>query len=299
MTQRVSDAQRLANHQAYMAAAQGRMDNLQQQLATGRKIERASDDPAGASLALQHRRNIAFESQMRRNIDGGLAFMNATEAALDGATQSLQRARELAVQASSDSMGAPQRDAIAEEMDQIINHLVQVGNTRFGEAYIFGGHQSQQPAFSIVPGPDGAAAVNFDGDNGERLRRISHSDEAAVNVSGEEAFGQTFDDLIALRNTLRNGSPGEDIAPSIENIEGAIERVLAARSDIGARTNRFEAAQRQSEVTNIDLQELRSNVEDVDIARAIVEMQGAQTSLQAAIGAIGRTNNMTLLNFLR
>ena len=142
MTLRISAAQRLINHQRYLSDVESRMDQIQQQLATGRKIARASDDPAGAALALQHRKNIGFEAQMRRNIDGGLAFMNASEAALDGATESLQRARELAVRAANDTHSPDQRQAIALEFDQIIRHIAQVANTLFGDAYIFSGHKT-------------------------------------------------------------------------------------------------------------------------------------------------------------
>ena len=94
---RVSEMGRLYAHQSYIANVQERMDRIQQQMATGRRIERASDDPAGASLALQHRKNLAYETQMRRNIEGGIAFMNVSEAALSGVTDSLQRVRELTV----------------------------------------------------------------------------------------------------------------------------------------------------------------------------------------------------------
>lgn len=295
---RISSAQRLANNQEYLSHAQGRMDTIQQQLATGKKIQRASDDPAGSSLALQHRRNINYETQMRRNIDSGLAFMNATESALIGATDSLQRARELTVQAASDTLGPAERQAIAAEMNQLIRHLAQVANTRFGDAHIFSGHATDVAAYTVTEGPNGPAAITYDGDAGQRLRRISASDESAVNLTGAATFGSTFDDLIALRDDLVNGAPGATLSTRVASIDAGIDRVLSARADMGARINRFEAARSQSEVTDIDLQGLRSGIEDVDLASAIVQLQGAELALQAAMGAIGRTNSMSLLNFL-
>lgn len=295
---RISSAQRLANNQEYLAHAQSRMDTIQQQLATGKKIQRASDDPAGSSLALQHRSNISYEAQMRRNIDSGLAFMNATESALLGATDTLQRARELTVQAASDTLGPTERQAIAAELNQLIRHLAQVGNTRFGDAHIFSGHATDVPAYTLTDGPNGPASVTYNGDAGQRLRRISASDESAVNLPGSVAFGAIFDDLIALRDDLVNGVPGAAISARIATIDSGIDRVLTARADVGARINRFEAARAQSEVTSLDLQSLRSDIEDVDISAAIVELQGAELALQAAMGAIGRTNSMSLLNFL-
>lgn len=295
---RISSAQRLANNQHYLERSQSRMDRIQEQLGTGRKVQRASDDPPGASLALQHRRNIAYETQMRRNIDGGLAFMNATESALIGASETLQRARELAVQGANDTLGQAERDALAAELNQLIRHLGQVANTRFGDAYIFSGHATDAPAYTVTDGGGGPSAVTYDGDSGERLRRISASDESAINLTGDATFGAIFDDLITLRDDLASGAPGQTISGRLGSIDSGIDRILAARADLGARINRFQSARSQSEVTDIDLQGLRSEIEDVDLAAAVVELQGAEIALQAAMGAIGRTNNMTILNFL-
>ena len=67
---------------------------------------------------------------------------------------------------------------------------------------------------------------------------------------------------------------------------------------MGARVNRFEATTARSEETDTNLQELRSNIEDIDVAETIIQFTAAQNALQAALGAIGKTSNMTLLNYL-
>jgi flagellar hook-associated protein 3 FlgL len=75
--------------------------------------------------------------------------------------------------------------------------------------------------------------------------------------------------------------------------------VTDARADLGARANRFDAAQNVSLQTDTDLQQLRSGIEDIDITDTIIQFTAAQNALEAALGAIGRTSNMSLLNFLR
>ena len=82
---RLSEQSRAHNQVAYMSAATERADRVQRQLSTNRRIDRASDDPSGAALAMQHRKNIAFEAQMRRNLENGTAFLNVTESALNSA----------------------------------------------------------------------------------------------------------------------------------------------------------------------------------------------------------------------
>jgi flagellar hook-associated protein 3 FlgL len=294
---RVSEQGRLYAHQGYITAVQEKMDRIQQQLATGRRIERASDDPAGASLALQHRKNLAFETQMRRNIEGGVAFMNVTEAALGGVTESLQRLRELTVQASNDALGPAERASIAREVEQLITHIAQMANTRFGDAYVFSGHQTQTPAYQVVGNPP--TAVSFQGDAGERVRRISYQDQAPINLSGSQVFGTLFDDLVTLRDNLDGGAPGSVITTSLAALDSAMDRVMAGRGEIGARINRFEASRLTSEQSDINLQSLKRDIEEVDLSAAIIQLTGQQTALEAALGAIGRSTNLTLLNFLR
>jgi flagellar hook-associated protein 3 FlgL len=294
---RLSEQSRLTAHQRYLSTIQEGMAQIQEQLATGRKIQRASDDPAGASLALQHRKNLAFETQMRRNLENGMSFMNVSEAALSGVTESLQRVRELTVQGSSDSLGADERYAIALEIDELIGHMVQAANTRFGDAFVFSGHQTQTAAYTLTGNPP--TTVTYAGDGGQRIRRISFQEQSAVNLTGQNVFGTMFDDLLALRDDLKAGADGAVITTHLSAVDGALDSVMAGRAELGARINRFEAALNQSEQANITLSEMKRDVEEVDLADAITKLTGQQTALEAAIGAIGATSRMSLLNFLQ
>jgi len=294
---RLSEQARVGNQVRFMNSASERMDRVQRQLSTNRRIDRASDDPAGAALAMQHRKNIAFEAQMRRNLENGTAFLNVTESALDGATDLLQRARELTVQGATGTLGPNEKANIAIEMDQIIQQLAQVANTNFGGAYIFSGHQTQTPAYAVGGNPP--TAITWQGDNGQRMRQISVQDAVAVNVIGNDVFGTMFQDLMTLRDNLKANASTTTINGSLADIDKALSGVLDSRADVGSRVNRFEATTARSEDTDTNLQELRANIEDIDIAETIIQFTAAQNALEAALGAIGRTSNMTLLNYLR
>ena len=293
---RLSEQARVGNQVRFMNSASERMDKVQRQLSTNRRIERASDDPTGAALAMQHRKNIAFEAQMRRNLENGTAFLNVTESALDGTTELLQRARELTVQGATGTLGPSEKANIAAEMDQLIQQLAQVANTNFGGAYIFSGHQTQTPAYAVTGNPP--SAITWQGDNGQRIRQISAQDAVAVNVVGNDVFGSMFQDLMKLRDNLNSNAPTTTINGSLSDIDKALNGVLNARADVGARVNRFDATKARSEETDTNLQELRANIEDIDVAETIIQFTAAQNALQAALGAIGKTSNMSLLNYL-
>lgn len=293
---RLSEQARVGNQVRFMNAASERMDRVQRQLSTNRRIDRASDDPTGAALAMEHRKDIAFEAQMRRNLENGTAFLNVTESALNGTTELLQRARELTVQGATGTLGASEKTNIAAEMDQIIQQLAQVANTNFGGAYIFSGHQTQTAAYAVTGNPP--VAITWQGDNGQRIRQISAQDAVAVNVVGDDVFGTMFQDLMTLRDNLKTNASTTTINGSLADIDKALNSVLNARADVGARVNRFDATTARSEETDTNLQELRANIEDIDVAETIIQFTAAQNALQAALGAIGKTSNMTLLNYL-
>jgi flagellar hook-associated protein 3 FlgL len=294
---RVTDQSRLTNHIAYLQNAADRLDKIQQQMSTGRRIQRASDDPEGASISLGYRREMLFEAQMRRNAESGTAFMNATESALSSATDILQRARELAVQGANGTNSQAGRDAMAIEVDQILQQMVQIGNSSFGGAYIFAGQKSDQPAF-ITAGGANITAVTYQGDTGGRTRRISKQETVDVNVIGSTTFGDVFQRLIDLRDALRSNSTAV-VNQSIGYLDTDLNGILAARADIGSRINRFADTSQRSSAKDTDLQQLKSGIEDIDLSETVVKLTAQQNQLQAALGAIGRTMNMSLLDFLR
>jgi flagellar hook-associated protein 3 FlgL len=280
-----------------LALVAERMDLVQTQLATGKRIQKVSDDPAGVASALGYRNSIAFETQMRRNIDSAISVLDITESALNSVTESVQRVRELSVQAANGVLGTSERQAIAAEVDQLLLSMVQSANTNFGGQYIFSGHQTQTPAYAVTGNPP--TAVAFQGDNGIMERQISGADKVQTNIPGPDVFGTLFEDMIALRDALTSSAPASDIQAGITAMDGALDRVLAARSAMGARTQRLEATLEHSLDIDLNLTNLKSNVEDIDLAEGIVALNAQQNALQATLGAIGRTAGMTLLDFLR
>jgi len=193
---------------------------------------------------------------------------------------------------------ADEKKCPALEVNQLILHLVQLGNANFGDAYVFSGHKSRTPAFQVAGGSQ-PTAVTFQGDTGQRVRRISRQATVTVNVDGQAAFGTMFTDLITLRDNLASGATGSTIQTSLGAIDTALDKVVKTRAEVGARLNRFEAATQVSNQSDINFQKLRSDIEEIDLPSVIVKLQSQENAMQAALGAIGRTANLTLMDFLR
>ncbi len=299
MALRVSEQSRLSNNISYLQIASTQMAKIQQQMGTGRRVNMPSDDAEGAALSLSYRNEILFETQMRRNIDNGSAFMNAGEAALSNATDLIQNARTLAVAGGNGTNSQSGLDGMATQVDQVLREMIQVANSNFGDAYLFAGQKNDQPAYTTVTDVSGnITAVNYQGDTGTLTRQISRQQIVDVNVVGSTAFGDVFQTLINLRDGLRAGD-NTTASQQAGFLDTALNRVLAARADLGTRTNRFQQTEQQSLSKDTDLQKLRSGIEDIDISSAVVKLTSQQNQLQAALAAVGKTINMSLLNFLQ
>ncbi len=120
---------------------------LQEQVSSGKKVNRPSDDPIGQSLILNYQKSIASTEQHLRNIDRGNAMLSTGESALQGVEDRLQRARELAVQMANGTYSSLDRATAAKEIREIYDQMVASANTRVEGRYLFAGHQTQTKPF--------------------------------------------------------------------------------------------------------------------------------------------------------
>jgi len=146
---RVTTAMVNHNVQRNLSKRYGEMFNLQEQLATGKRLRKPSDDPIDVSNALKLRTKQTQNSQYKRNIEDGLAIMGIASSAMNSMNEMLHRMRELAVQAANDTNATADRQYIQQEVDQLSRQMLSVINTQFKGDYIFNGTQSKIPPYEI------------------------------------------------------------------------------------------------------------------------------------------------------
>ena len=149
MAMRVTN-QMIANRMLLnIRASLRRQDVYNQQLSTGKRILAPSDDPSGTEVAMRLRTTLTETAQYLENVADGISWLNSTDAALGQITSVLQRARQLAVYAASDPLGDDPRRALVFEVDQLIEDLINVGNLKQGNRYLFSGENTQTQPFAI------------------------------------------------------------------------------------------------------------------------------------------------------
>lgn len=278
---------------------QGRLqayERSQSELATGRRILSPSDDPAGSRRALSLNAALRTREQELANVDDARGWLNAADSQLQSVLNRLARARELTTRGASDSTPA-ERQAMALEIREIREEIVGIANTDHQGRPLFGGY-SAGPAVEGAPG-----AWRFNGGGDEVTRRVSDTELVRVNVTAEEWLGTAGagDMLSVLAGIEQELATGDQAALSgrIGDLTAAADRVGGSLATIGAATNRVDSARDRAQAATLTLRTELSNVQDVDIAQGIMELQTQQVAYEATLQALAKALPPSLVSFLR
>ena len=290
---------------AQMAELRAGIDRTRTQIATGRTIERGSQDPAvAAQLRSVARREALAEVEGDNAARLGQDLESAADE-LQSVTDLLQRARELAVQAASTATGADGRQAIAFELEQLGQELFSRSNavSLTGEPLFAG--QSTGTAFTR----DAAGVVTYAGTAASGAVPVAPGTAIERGLPGSEVFefdlGGTPSSAFAVLATLTTalqGGAGDPVAAanaSLAGIDAALDTTNRAATILGTRSAWVEQVETQQAERRVALAERRSRVGDTDIADAIARLQQSLTALEASQSAFARVSSLTLFDALR
>lgn len=272
-----------------------RLARAQEQLSTGKVLNRPSDSPTDTTTAMRLRASLDQELQHARNISDGAGWLAQTDSALNTVSTQVRRARELALTgANQGSMGPEANKALAAEVRQIREGLIALGNTSYLGRPVFGGVTGGAVAFN----PDGTYA----GTPGQVNRTVSEGAVVRVDTDGQVAFGAGGDSVFRHLDDLAAALEGSDpagIQLAINRLQVDGDRVISALADVGARTGRVDRAREAAIDAEITVRARLSEVEDVDLAKAVVEVKLQEVAYQAALAGTARVIQPSLLDFLR
>lgn len=156
------------------------MDSLQGQAATLKRVTKPSDDPISSARVLQMRTEDKNYQQFQKNINTAKTFIDFTEQSLGELNEVLVRAKELAIQAASDTGGSTPRLIASAEIEQLYNQVLSVANRRLGDRYVFGGYQTKSAPFDVTG--------NYTGDDGDMKVQTHKDSYISMNLSGDKIF---------------------------------------------------------------------------------------------------------------
>lgn len=275
-----------------------KIKDLDQQLATGKKINKLSDDPVGLSFSLRYKEDLAQNEQFKSNVDYAKSKINQTENAISEVDDILQRARELTVEGASDTSSVESRNTIAAEIHQLYEQLVDIGNTQFNGEYIFNGQLTNLKPYEIND------AQNITPNQSDVKLEVGKGISLTVNISGAELFGKASDTNNAFKvlKDLEKGLKSNDsvaISDSLVSIDESINTVIDCYANVGAVSNRADLINARLEDENINLQKLISQTEDADLANVITKLNTAENIYKASLQVTADIIKTSLVDFLR
>jgi flagellar hook-associated protein 3 FlgL len=290
ITQRLMTAHSLSALQTGL----NRLSTTQEHLSTGRIINRPSDNPTGTNDAMRLRASLAAKGQYSRNAEDGTSWLNHADSTLTSMLDEVGRARDLILQGASDGNNDDvSRQALATELTQIRAGLLDQANTQHLGRPLFGGTTAGTAAY------DGNGT--FVGDTNDVNRTVGDGVTIPVNVTGPAAFSGGGTDLFSVLDDAisKLSSNSSAVTTNLTDLDAVAGSMRTALSTVGTRTNRIETATNILDSTTLDTKAALSDVENVDIASAIVDLQMQEVAYQASLGATSRVIQPSLMDFLK
>ena len=308
---RVTQSMLSSNMLRNLSNSYSKMGKLQDQINTGSKISRPSDDPVVAVKGIGYRTNLNKVEQYKRNMGEIENWLDTSDDTLDHVGIALRRVQELVTNAANDTNTDEDREKLKKEIDQIKLQIRDLANTKVGEKYLFSGTNTLSPVFENGK----FAGQTFT--EGDSLTNLVISANAGfkksveievydgvnleVNTKAVDMFAQIDDMLTSIQKDLADptGTIGSKIGDHLSTISTVQNKVLENRADIGARQNRVDMMINRLATQEVVVTKQLSNNEDIDYEKVITEMITQESIHQAALSVGAKIIQSTLVDFIR
>jgi len=292
---RITDKMMFERGNAATAAARGRVADFQNQVSTGLRVQHPGDDPGAASAIVggalaQSRSDAIVKTAAKAQDDATVA-----DGALQGMTQIVARAQELAVQLSNDTYSPSERASAAKEVDGLHSQMVALLNTSVAGRYLFGGTKDGAPPFD--------AAGNYSGDTNTKQLEVAPGmlENASLRMDvfakGSGGGVDILSTLSSLSAAMTSGS-----SSAIEGMLGAIttgtSQLSTALSQNGVMISSFASAQTLGQLASQQAQKGVADAGDTDMFTAASSLAEASQALQASLSATAQGFKLSLLNYM-
>ncbi len=291
-----------------------KMAELQEQISTGKRIDTPSDDASAAIDVLTSNTALAKIEIYKENVNTAKSELDFVDNQMQSITDNLHRVKELTTQAANASCGPEELKNINEEIEQIIESLKSIGNTKFGNNYVFAGVNNAIPPFESTT----TGEIDYVGTpkSGDYQRKIEVSDNVLVdiNVTGEEILGYhrivpgapptvdgkgLFNTLVTLSQELKTDPPSHDnIRSKLGELDDALSSVSMARARLGGVSNRLETTLTRLEDDKVNFSEFKKNAEGIDMIKAMSDLQFQEVALNASLSVGSKLIKTSLINYL-
>ena len=301
---RVSTGQMSSQLMKGLQDQQGELAKTQQQLSSGKKIIRSSDNPIATSAILSLNQSITMMDKYQTNIDFLDSRLSLEETVLSQEFEVLTQIKELVIRANSGSMGMNDKKSTAQTIQDYVKNMAELANTKDSSGeFLFSGYKAETKPFVEVNGN-----FNYLGDSGTRFlqtglsSKIQSSDSGDIFSISDKNTGNKeniFSILNKYASLLESGSESQEEVDSVlRDIEAGGENIISTRTSLGSRLTSLDVQRSMNQSMNINLEESRSNLNDLDYEEAITRLTAQITSLQAAQQSFAKISKISLFSYM-
>ena len=285
---------------------------LQEQLADGQIVHRPSDDPTKVVRSLHYTTSLALNNQYTQNAQDAQSWMKTTDSAMSDLSSIMISIKEKVVQASNGTNPQDAVQAIGADIDGLINQVINIGNTKIGNRYVFGGQNDKTPPFSRT-----GDVITYSGDTNKISMPIQPGvvspSQDSINLTGQDVFGadmstakdgtglSILNNLIAIKQHLESGTKDDQTWLSekgLAAIDTDQSQILKAQTKLGSRMSMYEMAENMLTNNNTIITQDVSSNNDLDIPKAVTDLKTNENVYKTALQAGAKIMQLSLSDFL-
>jgi flagellar hook-associated protein 3 FlgL len=297
---RVTFNSQFRDSQASIEGATERLIEAQRQVSTGKKLNKVSDDPSGASTAVAERNALSAVEQYERTSENIGSRLTVVDSVLDEIISKLTEVQTVAIAGRGTPKTQVERDAAAEKLRGLKAALLDDMNTSFHGTYVFSGASSTTQPFTVggggVVNAYAGSATELDADIGDG-RSVTMAFDGNVIAQGSDPQ-HMFDELDALVTAVSTGNEA-NITAGLAAMQRAYQRATGAQSSLGNDMNEIDTQKLRLQQMRLSTDERLSKLEEANMAEAITAMTHAQSAYEAALGAVSTATRVSLLDYLK
>ncbi len=304
---RLGSANTYDNALRNLSARQSNLSNLQENLTSGKRVVRASDDPTAAAQAERALTRISRIATDQRALESQRNSIIMAESTLGDVTDALQTFRELVVSAGNGTFTAAERKSVANQLSGLRDQIVSLANRKdTNGAPLFSALGSAltpftaaPPGYSFngLPGQTSSSEVAIpfalDGDSAFMLNATRDGVSSVDSI-----FGVLDRAISGIGSAVDSQAASLAVSEALGNIDIGMARVSAIRGQAGDLLNRADRITENQEKRSIQLEGDRSRAEDLDMVKGISDFQNQQTGYQAALQSYAQVQKLSLFNYI-
>lgn len=292
----------------YILSSESKYNDLAVEASTGKKVLKPSDDATATVNILNTNTKTNQLNGYLNNMKLAQNDLNVLDDSLSSTTTALQKANDLAVQASNGTCSPSELDNIKTQVDQILQNVLDIANTKYNGNYIFSGTKTSTETYTT----DAAGNITYNGTpqtgSYQRYVQIADGVQEQINVSGDQLYGsydattKTGTGIIGTLKSLSNALGSYDntgISSSLDSLTSDLSNVSAIRTQFAGVTNRFTMTTDSTNTMLTQLKSYKSSLQDADLSSVLTELSAQQLALKATMSVSSNVLSKTsLINYM-